>query len=369
VPSKWGNAMFEQTVVDTGDQVAAQLLNWVNTPATAELEPVEMEMRPAVVLLRTVQDRMRALGYRLRSSMKYSPADLCGMDHVLDSVRLDRYFWLDITVDPVIKRTLSALSKRFIFVAVTHQETKTVTVATRISYLRRLLELMDGPPVLTLSGAMFPDLAFESRADRLLQGIETFQERLLSYAQAMRPLKIGFDNRPQLVLAYREGLNGTKMLAEEESNRRSSSQFRSQENVLLGHLSIAVRTAWSATIAGAAYPWKPRLNTHSVRLDMRRGQIVLVVNGQQFRLDGVVRKIADCEERVWNDRAKRKPIDFELKRRLSSEAGRKLVAENLVRVLESTPLSILIGEGEVAPPVADSATAQHRYRSARPTPK
>jgi hypothetical protein len=356
--------MFEP-MIDPGDLVAAQLFKWVNTLAPADMGSVELEMRPVVLKLRFAQHLMRVGGYRLRTSLKYSPADLCGMDQVLVSERLDRYFWLDITVDPVIKRELSTLRKRHVFVADTDSEVKTVTLATRLRFLERLIELMEGPTVLTLSKAPYPGLEFESNAEQLLRSISQFQDQLLSYAQSLR----GERELRGLILEYREDLNNARTLAEEESNRRLSPTFIVQERTLLAHLPAAIRTAWSATIAGKAYPWKPRLGTHGAKLDMRRGQVVVVVNGQHFRLDGVIAAIVACEERVWSERAKRKPVDFEQKRRLNSDAGRKLVAENLVRVIESTPLSTLIGNEDVAPPVAASAAAQLRWRSARPTPQ
>ena len=310
-------------------------------------------------LRRKVQLRMKELGYVLVESGHYSPADFAGMDYVLVSKLLDRYHFIDVTIDSSLKWQLPALRKMHVF-TIGLDDDGAITDQTRQSFLEKLLELMEGKSFyLPYRQCPFPSLDGEMSAKDKAAALEDFrarlQERIGTLQKVRREDTANADAVGRTIDLIREYwldlARSTKYTAEEATRQTDPNHLRRQR-VFDDWAVKAAERAVRALINEAHYP--PRLGGHSAEYNERRDQIDLLVRGTRFKLEMVSTILVKGAGRAW-EKKQMTPQLWKRKHFISSGSGISQAAEFLVRLIESTPLLSLIGEESLPLPAKPTA--------------
>ncbi len=312
-------------------------------------------LQEAVDLRSRVHERMQAGGYVLAESGHYSPADFAGMDYVLFSRRLDRYFFIDVTKDISIKWSLPRLRQLLLFRIETDDEFE-ITHQTRINLFNKLLEMMDGKVFsFPLSTCAFPSLDGSLSAGDKAAEIEAFRERLQKrISSLLADKRNGVDDaavigdKIDLLRGYHVDLGRSAKYTTEEDRRRTDPEHLRRQRVFQEWAKNASERAVRSVIKDTAYPPSMKVPTHRAVYNENLDQIDLIVKGTRFILPNIHRLLTEGGNRAWVKMTMTKAL-WVKKTFVSSGAGFKASADYLAQIVEATPLLTLIGEAELPP--------------------
>jgi hypothetical protein len=342
--------MLEYSKFEAGERFQRDLYNFVihvdNSLNPDVTKPAEREL---ILLRRKVQERLRLGKYQLKQSKRFSPADLAGMDYVLFSVSLNRLHFIDVTTDPIKKWQMPKLRRDVIF-QLEVDEDETVTLECKRKFLERLLELVTTPSLLTMNECRFPTLEGDISPRAAAAELDDFKVRLKSRVDFFHSLA---RSRPEqaaehlanaeLIREYMLDIERPKTFAKWEHERQTDPTFLAQQAVLEAWTLNEALNAVRETITPGSQPTRTRQSTHVVEFEERRDQIVLFVQGKRYKLTNITAVMARATHQVWEKR-KMRPELYPRKTYTGSIPGLKQSVENLARLIEVTPISVLLGD-------------------------
>lgn len=360
--------MLEDSRFDAGERLQRALFCFATHIETAPIPPkTSSETREILLLRRQVQERLRQDDWILKQSGRYSPADLAGMDYVLYSLTLNRFFFIDVTTDVVLKWQLPRLRKMYVF-RIELDETDAISNATKRLFLEKLLELIEAPVLFPLAECGYPSLDGSLAARDAAADLEGFRARLQTRMRVLRQLATAHPEHAEtaeLVQEYWLDLARLCKFAKEEDTRQTDPLHLQQQKVFEAWAGRAAENAVRATIAPpGTFSFAKHVGTHEATFEERRDQIVLHVQGRRFRLGGITTLITQAGVNVWAKK-RMNPGLWSQKTYTNSGMGQKQSAENLVRLIETTPLPTLLGATFPLPePVAKAKPGSKRFRVA-----